>query len=60
MKRKLVVGSKNQEFHARMFLSSLKSGAMVMDMNDVKQHLLRASGSMQFFFIFLFNVSLFM
>jgi len=52
MKRKLAVGSKNQELHARMFLSSLKSGVTVMDMKDAKQHLLRASESMQFLFLF--------
>jgi len=51
MKRMSVLASNNQEFHARIFLLSLKSGVIIMDMTCVKLHLQIASRSMQTLYI---------
>jgi len=40
MKKMLVKGSKNPEFHALMYSLLLNSGVMVMDMKIAKKHLL--------------------
>jgi len=46
MKKKLAVESKNLEFHVQTFLLLLNSGVIIMALKCVKEHLLRASGSM--------------
>jgi len=53
MKRMLETGSKNQEFHAQIYLWLPKCGEINMDMKIAKQHLLAASRSMPIVYFFL-------